>query len=140
MESDRRETYRRLLVRNRPDGSRPRFDRLERREWIGGGNDDLVLYSPYLAIFDVKYAVAIAPGSARASFVYGANDSRLMDKYKNIYQVESGKDQSYIKLELDISAIDGITDGKAKLNVYRAGYKTPTHLRARSKPSRSRQN
>ena len=48
--------------------------------------------------------LAIAPGSTRASFVYGANDSRLMDRYKNIYQVESAKDQSYIRLELDVSA------------------------------------
>jgi alpha-L-rhamnosidase len=63
--------------------------------WIGGGHDDLVLYSPYLAIFDVKYVLAIAPGSTRASLVYGANDSRLMDKFKNIYQLESGKDQSH---------------------------------------------
>ena len=92
-------------------------------KWIGGGNDDLVLYSPYLAIFDVGYALRITPGSTRASFVYGANDSRLMDKYKNIYQVENGKDQSYIKLELDISGVDGTPDGKAKLHVYRAGYK-----------------
>ena len=91
--------------------------------WIGGGDDDLVLYAPYLAIFDVKYAVTIAPGSTRASFVYGANDSRLMDRNKNIYQVESAKDQSYIKLELDISALGGTPDGKAKLHVYRAGYK-----------------
>jgi alpha-L-rhamnosidase len=99
-------------------------------QWIGGGNDDLLLYSPYLAIFDVRYAVAIAPGSVRASFVYGANDSRLMDKYKNIYQVETGKDQSYIKLEVDISAVDGSQNGKAKLNIYRAGYTTtdaPSH-------------
>ena len=44
-------------------------------KWIGGGNDDLVLYSPYLAVFDASYAVTIAPGSTRASFVYGANDS-----------------------------------------------------------------
>jgi hypothetical protein len=29
--------------------------------WIGGGDEDLVLYAPYLAIFDVKYAVTIAP-------------------------------------------------------------------------------
>ncbi len=82
-----------------------------------------MLYAPYLAIFDVKYALTIAPGSTRASFVYGANDSRLMDRNKNIYQLESGKDQSYIKLELDISGVDGTPDGKAKLHVYRAGYK-----------------
>lgn len=92
-------------------------------KWIGGDNDDLVLYAPYLEIFDVKYTVTIAPGSNRASFVYGANDSRLMDKNKNIFQLENRKDESYIKLELDISALDGLQDGRAKLNVYRAGYK-----------------
>ncbi|MGJ5818624.1 family 78 glycoside hydrolase catalytic domain [Paludibaculum fermentans] len=92
-------------------------------QWIGGRNEDLVLYAPYLAIFDLKYALTIAPGSTRASFVYGANDSRLMDKNKNIYQLANGKDQGYIKLELDIAAVDGSPDGKAKLNVYRAGYK-----------------
>jgi alpha-L-rhamnosidase len=92
-------------------------------KWIGGGNDDLVLYAPYLAIFDVKFTLKIAEGSTRAAFVYGANDSRLMDKYKNIFQVQNAKDQSYIKLELDISAVDGSPDGKAMLHVYRAGYK-----------------
>jgi len=90
--------------------------------WIGGGSDDLVLYSPYLAIFDVKYVLAIAQGSTRASFVYGANDSRLMNRFKNIHQVESGKDRSYLRLELDISALGGAPGGKAKLHVYRAGY------------------
>ena len=92
-------------------------------KWVGGASDDLVLYAPYLAIFDVSYALTIAPGSTRASFVYGANDSRLMDQYKNVYQIASGKDQSYIKLELDVSAVDGTPGGKAKLHVYRAGYK-----------------
>jgi len=91
--------------------------------WIGGGDEDLVLYAPYLAIFKLKYAVTIPPGSSRAGFVYGANDSRLMDRYKNIYQITSRKDESYIKLELDISAVDGTSSGKAKLNIYRAGYK-----------------
>jgi len=98
-------------------------------KWIGGGDDDLVLYAPYLEIFEAKYSLTIAPGSNRASFVYGANDSRLMDKNKNLFQLENRRDQSYIKLELDISAVDGTPDGKARLNVYRAGYKdtdTPT--------------
>ncbi|NWF83064.1 MAG: alpha-L-rhamnosidase, partial [Bryobacteraceae bacterium] len=92
-------------------------------KWIGGGGEDLVLYAPYLAIFDLSYAITIAPGSTRASFVYGANDSRLMDPNKNLFQLQNAKDQSYIKLELDISAVDGATSGKAKLHVYRAGYK-----------------
>ncbi len=92
-------------------------------KWIGGGNDDLVLYAPYLVIFDVRYGLTIPQGSTRASFVYGANDSRLMDRNKNIYQLQNAKDQSHIKLELDISGVDGTPDGKAKLHVYRAGYK-----------------
>jgi alpha-L-rhamnosidase len=92
-------------------------------QWIGGGDTDLVLYAPYLSIFDASYAVTIAPGSTRAGFIYGANDARLMDRNKNIYQLQSGRDQSYIKLELDISGVDGSPAGKAKLNVYRAGYK-----------------
>lgn len=91
--------------------------------WIGGSSDDLVLYSPYLAIFDLKYKLAIEKGSTRASFIYGANDSRLMNKYLNIYQLENKKDESYIKIELDITAVDGTEEGKAKLNIYRAGYK-----------------
>jgi alpha-L-rhamnosidase len=60
-------------------------------KWISGDNDDLVLYAPYLEIFDVKYTVTITPGSNRASFVYGANDSRLMDKNKNIFQLDNRK-------------------------------------------------
>lgn len=92
-------------------------------QWIGGRNEDMVLYAPYLAIFDLKYAITIAPGSTRASFIYGANDSRLMDRNKNIDQLANRKDESYIKLELDVSGVDGSPGGKAKLKVYRAGYK-----------------
>ena len=98
----------------------PNSPRWSGAQWIGGSNSDLVLYAPYLAVFDLSYSVTIAPGSTRASFIYGANDSRLMDKFKNIYQVQSPRDASYIKLELDLSTLPS---GKAKLNVYRAGYK-----------------
>ncbi len=93
-------------------------------EWIGGGEEDLVLYAPYLSVFDLSFNVAIAPGSTRASFIYGANDPRLMDKYKNIYQLENRKDGSYIRLELDISELERPSPGKAKLHVYRAGYQS----------------
>ncbi len=91
-------------------------------QWIGGRDDDLVLYAPYLVVFDASFVVAIAPGSTRASFIYGANDSRLMSRDKNIFQVDNARDQSYIKLELDISALDAAADGSARLHVYRAGY------------------
>ena len=45
-----------------------------------------------------------------------------MDRYKNIYQLENAKDQSYIKLELDLSGMDKSANGLAKFNIYRVGY------------------
>jgi alpha-L-rhamnosidase len=91
--------------------------------WIGGGDEDLVLYSQYLPIFDVGYTLAIEEGSTRAGFVFGANDARLMDRNKNVFQLQAGRDESYIELELDVSAVDGTESGLARLNVYRLGYK-----------------
>jgi len=91
-------------------------------QWIGGSDDDLVFFADYQLIFNAKFDVAIAQGSTKAGFVYGANDIRLMDKYKNIYQVENAIDESYIKIELDISDIEASATGLAKVNVYRAGY------------------
>lgn len=101
----------------------PRLTVWSGAKWIGGGSEDLVFYSHYLEIFDFKYTLAIGEGSTHAGFIYGANDTRLMDKNKNIFQVEKKKNESYIKLELDISAVDGTGNGKAKLNVYRVGYR-----------------
>jgi len=103
-------------------------------KWIGGDSEDLVLYSPYLIIFNVKYGITIEPGSTAASFIYGANDSRLMDRYKNIYQIQNKKNEGYIKVELDISGVDGSADGRAKINIYRAGY---TKTDSPEKPIRS---
>jgi alpha-L-rhamnosidase len=92
--------------------------------WIGGGDEDLVLQSHYLSVFKVKYAVQLdsLSKSTRASFVLGANDSRLLDKNKNIYNLESPPNGSYIKFELDISQVDGSETGLARYNVYRVGY------------------
>lgn len=90
--------------------------------WIGGGNEDLVLYSQYTSIYKLNYSQTIQEGSSRASFILGANDTRLMDKNKNIYQLENKQDESYVRLELDVSAVGNTPGGKAKFNVYRAGY------------------
>ncbi len=103
--------------------SDPGLSAWEGAQWIGGGPEDLVFYSHYLLVFNLKYTLAIDPGSTRVSFVYGANDTRLMDKNKNIFQVQTGKNENYIRIELDISAVDGSENGRARLSVYRAGYK-----------------
>lgn len=91
-------------------------------KWIGGDDDDLVLYSHYLPVFRVNYTVQLdeASKSKKASFVYGANDERLMNKNKNIYHLQSDKNESYVMLELDISPL--ISGKNALLNVYRVGY------------------
>ncbi len=90
--------------------------------WIGGGNEDLVLYAHYLPLFILKSTLAIKVGSTRASIILGANDKRLMDKNKNILQVENGQNQSYLKVELDITGVNESESGRAKLHFYRSGY------------------
>ncbi len=91
-------------------------------KWIGGGDDDLVFYSHYQIIYRFKYSLEIPEGSTKAGFIYGANDIRLKDKYRNIYQLENGENESYFKLEFDISNVDELQREVAKLNVYRVGY------------------
>lgn len=90
--------------------------------WIGGGNDDLVLYSHYLPLYDIKYTITISEGSTKAGFVLGANDSRLMDKNKNLFQSQKAQNESYIKFELDLAGLDVTRSSYARLNLYRVGY------------------
>jgi alpha-L-rhamnosidase len=91
-------------------------------KWIGGNDNDLVLYSQYLPVFKIDFTVQLEKksNSTKAGFIYGANDERLIDKNKNIYKLENHKDSSYILVELDISSLN--SNGKARLNIYRAGY------------------
>lgn len=90
--------------------------------WIGGNNDDLVLYSHYLPVFRINYTLQLdeQSKSTKAGFVFGANDERLMNKNRNIYQLESDKDESYFMLELDITPLN--SNEEAWLNVYRVGF------------------
>ncbi|HRH41105.1 MAG TPA: family 78 glycoside hydrolase catalytic domain [Pyrinomonadaceae bacterium] len=90
--------------------------------WIGGDEESLPFYAQYFSIYKLNYTQTINEGSNRASFIVGANDPRLMDRNKNIYQLENKKDESYIKFELDISAVGKSPNGLAKFNVYRVGY------------------
>lgn len=96
-------------------------------KWIGGGNEDLVLYSPYLSVFKLEFALALDANSksTKASFLFGANDSRLENKYLNLMGVEKKKKEGYVALELDISGLGDGPDSTARLNIYRVGY-TPT--------------
>ena len=92
--------------------------------WIGGDDEDIVFHSHYLSVYKIHYTVQLdqSTNSTRAGFVFGANDSRLMDRDKNILGIEQGRSESYIAFELDISAVDGSDAGLALLNIYRVGY------------------
>ena len=63
-------------------------------KWIGGGDEDLVFYPHALSVFKLSYAIQLdeASNSTKASFIFGANDDRLMDKNKNIFGLQSIKD------------------------------------------------
>lgn len=102
----------------------PKLSAWNGANWIGGTDKDMVLYSHYLTVFQFGYEIQLdqKTKSNKASFVFGANDERLMNKNRNIQDVANKKDSSYVKLELDISAVNGTENGKAKLNIYRVGY------------------
>jgi alpha-L-rhamnosidase len=85
--------------------------------WIGGSDAELPLYAQYLTVFRINFMLQLNEQSTKAGFIYGANDMRLLDKYKNIYHIENEKDSSYILAELDVC-----NDDKTLLNIYRAGY------------------
>lgn len=91
-------------------------------KWIGVEDHDQALYSHYLPVYRVDFTLQLdrQSNSTRAGFIYGANDDRLMNRFKNQYHLQNGKDESYVMIELDIAPL---ASGKeAQLNVYRAGY------------------
>jgi alpha-L-rhamnosidase len=90
-------------------------------EWIGGNENDLVFYSHYISVYKISYQIQIAEGSGKAAFLFGGNDSRLMDKNLNIQGVQNQKNESFIALELDLQPLNA-KDGKAFFHIYRSGY------------------
>ena len=70
----------------------PKLSAWDGATWIGGGDNDLVLCSQYLSVFKLGYTLKLdqESGTTKAGFVFGANDPRLMDRYKNIFGVVIG--------------------------------------------------
>lgn len=92
-------------------------------QWIGTTMEDTPLASHYLSVFNLSYKLQLdqKSKSTKASFIFGANDSRLMDLNKNIQGVQSNINESYFAVELDISSLKD-NSSKAKLHIYRVGY------------------
>ncbi len=91
-------------------------------QWIGPDETSNVLYSHYLPVF--QYGITLQldeqKKSKKAAFLLGVNDERLTDANKNIYQLQSERDRSYIKFELNTANLDN--NEPASLAVYRVGY------------------
>lgn len=102
----------------------PKIEAWSGAQWISGGDEDLVFYSPYQSIFKIQYGIQLdkESNSTKASFIFGANDPRLMNKNLNLMGRENAKNESYIAVELDISTVTNDANGAAKLNIYRVGY------------------
>ena len=92
----------------------------EGARWIGGGDEDLTLYAPYLPVFALDCRLQLEEGSREAGVVYGANDPRLMDADLNLYGLEGRRNEAHIRVMLDVSPLD--QGGEARLKVYRKGY------------------
>jgi alpha-L-rhamnosidase len=104
--------------------SNPNLSAWSGAKWIGGGDDDLVLYAHYLSVFKCQYGIQLdkTSNSSKAAFVFGANDRRLMDKNLNLMGVQNAQNQSYVSCELDISKVSDAPGGRAYFNIYRVGY------------------
>ena len=68
-------------------------------KWVG--TSEKVLYADFLPQYIISADIDIAEGSSRASILMGGNDPRLMDANLNIMGVENGKDDSFVRVELD---------------------------------------
>lgn len=79
-------------------------------KWIGSSDCGLAALAK--GVFSIKSTFTVIKGT-NAGIVFGANDPRLTDKYKNIYLIEG---RNYIAYTIDISTIP------AKLKIYRVGY------------------
>ncbi|PAE16187.1 alpha-L-rhamnosidase [Virgibacillus sp. 7505] len=92
-------------------------------EWIGTEAEDMVLQAYYFNVYKVHYSLQLdkKTNTEKASFILGANDPRLMDKNKNMYNLENDVNESYVEFELDVSDVQR-DSGNAKLLIYRAGY------------------
>ncbi len=93
-------------------------------KWIGGAGDQIPFYSHYFSVFKIGCTIQLdaASGSSKASLVFGANDKRLMDKNKNVFNLSNKLNASYIRVELDCSSLIKKEDDFAQINVYRVGY------------------
>ncbi|MEN5232990.1 alpha-L-rhamnosidase [Sphingobacterium faecium] len=90
--------------------------------WIGGSEDDRVLYAHYLPVFKLNFSIQLDENtkSTTGAFIYGANDPRLLNANMNYLRLQNNKDDSYIKIELNTEPLS--SGNAAVLHIFRVGY------------------
>ncbi len=83
-----------------------------RAKWIGAPADRIHFIPERLTVFSLGFDLQTDSKSS-ASFIYGADDPRLMSRNLNIYNLENRKGESYVKIDFQ-------PDGT--INLYRSGY------------------
>lgn len=87
-------------------------------EWIGGA--ERPLHAHTMSVFQLSYRLRLWEGSTSAGFLFGGNDVRLMDRNKNLQDVETNVNESYVALVLDTQPLEA---GKpATFSAFRYGY------------------
>jgi len=89
----------------------PAEEAWEGAKWIGPVNNTLAASTK--GIFWIESTFRITEGTC-GGIVFGANDHRLNDKYKNTFLIQG---PNYISYQIDISTLP------AKLFIYRVGYR-----------------
>lgn len=79
--------------------------------WIGA--PEYYLASDTMSVFSIESNISIHLGGKRAGIIFGANDERLLDQYKNELGLEG---ENQIRYVLNVSEIPAI------LEIYRIGY------------------
>ncbi|MCF0120230.1 MAG: alpha-L-rhamnosidase N-terminal domain-containing protein, partial [Oscillospiraceae bacterium] len=77
-------------------------------QWIGGSDDDMVLYAQYLTTFRLSWTVE---GSGWLRF--GGGDERLLNAYRNPWHLANAADSVYVRVEAD--------GARGELRFYRSG-------------------
>jgi alpha-L-rhamnosidase len=88
-------------------------------QWIG--NDDTRLDATSTYMFDLNSSFTITSGD-NASFIFGADDPRLTNEFRNVFGAPGG--ENFIRFELDLSGVtnDPATNTGGVVNLYRKGY------------------
>ena len=118
IKADIRSPLRSTLVTEYEDGL-PQETVFGDAKWIGC--NQLSLYANYLSVFRMDASFSIQPGSTRAGFCFGGDDPRLMDRNKNLFDLEHAQGESYIACVLDVSDLASCSE-HATLYIYRCGY------------------